>query len=219
MLITLASLSLPIVAFGLVSARRSAPQSSTPLHRIQSVSGPLVAVGGDAPAITWRDAVTGKEVSLSDFRGKPVLLFHGSYTCPPFRISAGLLEQIAKRYQGRVQSLFVYSREAHKFIGTTPQTKNPVTIEDREKAAHDLVQESGFTMPVLIDTLENKTEKLCDMIPSRVIVIDAHGKIAYLSGIPSSQIAFPVPAVLDRLLAKTSDGTSSKPLPSGRESD
>jgi hypothetical protein len=68
-------------------------------------------------------------------------------------------------------------------------------------AARDVVQEHGLSMPILIDTLQNRVEKVCGNIPSRILVIDAQGKIAFISDKdPRSTNAFPVPAVLDRLL-------------------
>ena len=76
LLVSLASLSIPIAAIGLVTANRLSQHESRSFSRIRSVSGPNVKVGGNAPTIVWKDAATGKEVSLSDLRGKPVMLFH-----------------------------------------------------------------------------------------------------------------------------------------------
>lgn len=191
-------------------------RKSTPFSMIQSVSDSRVVVGDAAPAITWQDAASGKTIHLSDLAGKPVVLYSGSYTCPPFRVAAGMIEGIAAQYRGRVHSFLVYSREAHPFIGTREYTRHPATIEDREKAARDLIADSGLTMPVLIDQLDNKVEKVCGSIPSRILVIDSAGKVAYLSGDPGSNMAMPIPGILDRLLAGEDPSSAGKPkeLPS-----
>lgn len=190
-----------------------------PFSTIQSVAGPRVEIGAPAPDISWHDGASGNTVRLSDFRGKPVVLYQGSYTCPPFRVAAGMIEQIARQYKGRVHSFFVYSREAHSFMGTAEYMRHPVTLNDRQRAARDLIRESGLTMPVLIDGLNNRMEKVCGNIPSRILVLDAQGKVAYLSGDPTSSMAFSVPGVLDRLLGTDDAPTNvaKKILPPGTE--
>lgn len=49
----------------------------------------------------------GKKVSLSDFRGKPLFVNFWSWWCPPCIKEAELLMNMAKKYEGKIEFLFV----------------------------------------------------------------------------------------------------------------
>jgi hypothetical protein len=97
----------------------------------------------------------------------------------------------------------VYSSEAHPTMGDRPYTLDPKTIADRRMAARDLATQTGLTIPILLDTLDNRVEKVFEGSPSRIFILDAKGVVTYIAGnYPSTNMAFPIPGVLDRLLAE-----------------
>ncbi len=82
------------------------------LDREARAGGPKL--NESAPDFSLREAGSGKQVTLHDFRGKsPVVLLFGSYTCPNFRSAAEPLKSMYLGYGARVPFLLVYIREAH----------------------------------------------------------------------------------------------------------
>ena len=103
----------------------------------------------------------------------------------------------------------IYIREAHPSDGwQVPQNKkdgfelkDPTNDAEREEVARDFAKQFKLKLPVLLDTIDDKTEKAYAGWPDRLYVIDARGKLAYV-GKPGPFGFQPkeLPAVLDRLL-------------------
>lgn len=74
------------------------------IHAAKTV--PPTAVGKPAPALTI-ESLDGKQVSLSDFRGEPVVVNFWASWCVPCRQEAPVLNAAAVKYAGRVQFLGV----------------------------------------------------------------------------------------------------------------
>ena len=83
--------------------------------------------------------------------------------------------------------------------------EDPRTLEERQKAAREFAMALNVTLPILVDTLDDKVDNLYGGWPDRVYVIDAAGKVALKGGlgpggfIPSVKAAS---TVLDKLTAK-----------------
>jgi hypothetical protein len=67
--------------------------------------------GAPAPDFALR-TLEGGRVSLSELRGRPVVLEFGSYTCPIFCGHVEPMEAVAERHP-EATFLVVYTREAH----------------------------------------------------------------------------------------------------------
>ncbi|MBI2061586.1 MAG: redoxin domain-containing protein [Nitrospirae bacterium] len=97
----------------------------------RSIPTPLI--GQPAPAFTLM-SLDGKEISLSDYAGRAVVLNFWSSWCVPCRDEADLLESIAQHFKGREVNV----------LG--------VNIQDEPEAAKKFVAEEGMTFPNVVDT-------------------------------------------------------------------
>lgn len=152
-------------------------------------SGP--AVDESAPDFTLRLQDGSGEITLSEeLKRKPVVLVFGNFTCGPFRAQAGNVDDLVRRYQNRARFLMVYVREAHPEQGwrmdfndrmkiTIPQ---PQTDAERIQVAGSCQKLLNLSVPMLVDTIDDKVGKAWSGMPSRLYVIDQSGRIAYQSG-------------------------------------
>lgn len=138
------------------------------------------------------ETVDGKQkIELKSLIGKkPIVLVFGNYTCGPYRITYGSVEDIRKRYAEEVEFVSVYVREAHPTDGwrmtfndrsgvVLPQ---PRTKSERVKVATECFSTLKMTMPLLVDDLDDHVGNLYSGMPSRLYLIDRDGKVAYKSG-------------------------------------
>jgi cytochrome oxidase Cu insertion factor (SCO1/SenC/PrrC family) len=72
---------------------------------------PGPALGTVAPDFRLLDTA-GVEHQLADFRGRPVVIEFGSYTCPIFCAQIGPMEMLADKHP-EAAFLVIYTREAH----------------------------------------------------------------------------------------------------------
>jgi hypothetical protein len=143
-----------------------------------------------APDFTLKTADGRDEVTLSRMaRHKPVVLVFGNYTCRPFRGQGGNLEKLHQRYKNRATFLAVYVREAHPSDGWRMEVndalgvtvRQPKTYSERVGVAQVCTRNMGLSFPVLVDTIEDAVNKQYCGVPSRLYLVDRHGKIAYKS--------------------------------------
>ena len=102
----------------------------------------------------------------------------------------------------------MYIREAHPTDGwALPKNKfqitDPKTEEERRKVAREFAAELKVSIPILVDTIDDKVESVYAGWPDRVYILDAAGRIVHKgatgpSGFTPSVVA--APGILDRLL-------------------
>jgi cytochrome c biogenesis protein CcmG, thiol:disulfide interchange protein DsbE len=90
--------------------------------------------GFTAPDFTL-DLLGGGEITLSDLRGKPVVLNIWATWCPPCREEMPAIEKVYRSY---------------KELGLVVIGLN-LTSQDSEQAISDFVQELGLTFPIALD--------------------------------------------------------------------
>lgn len=104
----------------------------------------------------------------------------------------------------------VYIREAHPTDGRQVVANireniliaDPKTLEERRKVAQEFAKQFKVSLPILVDTLDDRASRAYAAWPDRIYVIDAQGKIAYVGGPgPRGFRVEEVPPVLDRLLS------------------
>jgi len=78
------------------------------------------------------ETLDGRELALSDFRGKPVVMNFWASWCVPCRLEMPILSSAAQRYRDRVQ-----------FLG--------VNVLDRPEQARAFVRKLGMTFPSVRD--------------------------------------------------------------------
>ena len=105
--------------------------------------------------------------------------------------SVGPIEKLYATYKDRAHFYVVYIREAHPIDGwDVPNNKfritDPKTLEERQKAARDFAKSLELTLPILVDTMDDRVDNLYGGRPDRVYVIDADGKVALKGGMGPS---------------------------------
>lgn len=132
-----------------------------------------------------------KEITLSKLIGsKPVVLVFGNFTCGPFRMQAGNVEKLYRRYSDRATFVMVYVREAHPIDGwrmesndaVGVQLSQPQTYEERVSVARTCGERLALGFPMLVDTMDDQVGARYSGMPSRLYLIDGAGKVAYKSG-------------------------------------
>jgi thiol-disulfide isomerase/thioredoxin len=114
---------------------------------------------GAAPGFSVARLGQAGSVSLSDFRGRPVVMNFFASWCPPCRDELPTLSAAQRRVGGNVA-----------FVG--------IDVSDSTPAALDLVRSSGVTYPLGVDPNYKVTDGLYHLrgLPSTVF-IDAKGNI------------------------------------------
>jgi peroxiredoxin len=144
------------------------------LFQPSSESGPVggVGVGQPAPNFTLTDA-TGKAVTLTSFRGHPVIINFWARSCAPCRSETPLLQQFYQAHQS--DGLMILGINEGEPVSNMTQ----------------YIQEYNVTYPVLSDrTLQFGSEASYNPVPlPRTYFIDASGVVRAVSdGALSPQI-------------------------------
>jgi len=96
-----------------------------------SASGQGPEIGKTAPEFTLK-GLDGQEVSLSDLRGKPVLLNFWASWCGPCRLEMPFLQQIYEKWTGEGLVLLA------------------VNLQEDQNTVQEFVRNGGFTFPILL---------------------------------------------------------------------
>jgi thiol-disulfide isomerase/thioredoxin len=163
------------------SQRRSAMQAQ-PQGRVDLMPGMSSAAAGDssagqsqlrgkpAPAFTLLD-LNGKKVSLSDFKGRPLVVnFWGTY-CAPCKIEMPWLEEFSKKY----------AADGLQVVGVTYDSE-----VGRDTIARD-AQQLGVTYPILLSTPKAEKDYLSgtDALPMSFYVDKTGTVIEVTAGLGS----------------------------------
>lgn len=121
---------------------------------------------------------------------KPVVLVFGNFTCGPFRSLYPAVDELAVRYRDDATFLAVYVREAHPTDGwlmdsntqVGVQTAQPQTFDARVAVAQQCHTKLKYSMPLLVDEIDDPVGNAYSGMPARLYVIDAAGQVAFKSG-------------------------------------
>jgi len=120
------------------------------------------------------------------------------------------MQALYEAYKDKVAFLFVYVREAHpvrqgKEGGAEARSPKDIaqtrSLAERAMAATDCLRGLKVTLPVLIDTMDGKTEKGYGGHPAGTAVIDRDGRIGFTSRGPGGIKPKDAEKVLKKLLA------------------
>jgi len=92
-----------------------------------------------------------------------------------------------QQYGDRVNFQTVYIREAHPLDEWQMDAnekedvcyRQPRTLEERVLIANDFVKRFNYPIPLAIDTMDDKTEKVYAGWPERFYIVDRSGTIVY----------------------------------------
>ena len=90
-------------------------------------------------------------------------------------------------YKDRAAFVFVYIQEAHPSDGWQVESNTqegvifpqPQKWVERQSVAQTCCERLDLSMPTVVDTIDNKVDKLYAGWPERIFIIDRDGKIAY----------------------------------------
>jgi thiol-disulfide isomerase/thioredoxin len=147
-------------------------------------------VGEQAPDFGLKTHDGKQTIRLSELRGsKPVVLVFGNFTCGPFRSLFPAVDEIAQRYKDEASFIGVYVREAHPSDGwhmpsndRVVKVAQPKTYEERVGVAQQCQANLRYSMPLLVDEINDPVGNAYSGMPARLYVIDREGKVAYKGG-------------------------------------
>ncbi len=97
------------------------------------------------------------------------------------------MDEIRSKFENRAEFLTVYIKEAHpedEWQMTVNEKQGvcyaqPQTLAERVMIANDFIERFQYTMPLVVDPLENPAEDAFAAWPERLYVIGVDGRIAY----------------------------------------
>jgi thiol-disulfide isomerase/thioredoxin len=128
-------------------------------------------LGEVAPDFELPDLAGGRH-RLSGWRGRPVVVEFGSYTCPMFCDRIPAMEDVAAAHPEAV-FVVVYSREAHPGERTGPHASD----DDKRAAARRLAAEEPLSRLLLVDSLEGEVHRAYGAVWDPVFVLDRDGRV------------------------------------------
>jgi hypothetical protein len=104
------------------------------------------------------------------------------------------MNEIFETYKERMDFFLVYIREAHPSDGWQVRSNlddhveflEPTTDDERAQLAGTCMLDLGFTMPALLDNMQNEVDAKYAALPERLYVLDAAGKV-FFRGIMGSR--------------------------------
>ena len=152
--------TLVIIAAGLL--RPNAPQSTSTQARSSSIK-----VGIVAPAFTLTTPA-GKQVSLSDFRGKPVMLNFWYATCPDCLAETPGMQKFYTSQHTRGKDFVILG----------------VNVVDDAQVVTQFMQQRGLTYPVVLDQDQHVMVLYNINVTPTSYFIDRHGIIRVIASGP-----------------------------------
>lgn len=147
--------------------------------------------GDLAPDFSLKTHDGSRQIRLSEVVGsKPVVLVFGNFTCGPFRSMYAGIEDIYGRFKDDAVFIGVYVREAHPTDGWKMESNakvgvsvaQPKTYEERKEVASQCHSLLKYSIPLLVDEIDDPTGNAYSGMPARLYVIDRTGHVTYKSG-------------------------------------
>ncbi len=128
----------------------------------------MVPLGSPAPAFELPDVVSGRNVRLQDFAGKPLLVVFMSNHCPYARHVEAKLAEVANAYAGRgVAAVWISSNDVENYPADAP-----------EKLAEQ-ARRVGANFPYLHDETQEVAKAYKAMCTPDLYLYDAEHKLFY----------------------------------------
>ncbi|HMB95834.1 MAG TPA: redoxin domain-containing protein, partial [Tepidisphaeraceae bacterium] len=167
----------------------SAPSATTEPADHADTMLPLtepLQIGQPAPDFVLKK-LNNETVQLSSLKGKIVLLVFGSYSSPIFRQHVPALEQIKREYFPHINPFIIYTRESYpsgewdvqrnKQEGISiAQPSDMQTRINQAMQAHDGLH---LSVPILIDSMDNKTASDYSGFTNAAVLIGRDGKVLF----------------------------------------
>ena len=127
------------------------------------------------PAIDFPlTGLDGKEVRISDFRGKWLVIETGSSTCSMYTKNIPGMKELRAQHPD-VEFILAYVREAHP----GERLHQHQTFDEKMTAAKTLAQKYDEDRPILVDQLSGKFHITYGAMPNIIYVINPQGIVHY----------------------------------------
>lgn len=169
------------------------------LNGIGYFEGRGVALGDTVPALTVYK-LDGSSAKLSEcWRDRPALVVTGSLTCDITRERIDQLNALARRFDGRIHIVLLYTLEAmpsdvpapgpagealaeRPGDTDTPVRAQPKTLADRIQLATELRDTCGVQAAILVDDMDNTAWSAFGLAPAMAALITPDSKIVVKQG-------------------------------------
>jgi hypothetical protein len=127
----------------------------------------------------------GRPVQLSSFMGRVLVVLFGNHTSPSFRERVADYEQLRRQFANRAEFLIIYTRESHP-VGEWEVDRNkrdklaieqPASLDERKAIAQQAKQTLKITIPMAIDSMDDRTAQSYDGFTSAAAVIGRDGTV------------------------------------------
>ena len=148
----------------------------------------VLKAGDKAPDFQLPMAGSDKEISLSELiRERPAVLVFGSISCSPFRQRIEEVERLYHDYKDKVNFVMIYIREAHPdsviMVKTAEggEALQKFTQTDDNELRNQHAETCNRTLklpfPLLVDTVDNKTNNAYSGWPIRLVIVGTDGRV------------------------------------------
>ncbi len=163
----------------------------------------MIALGTAAPDFTLPDVVTGKKVSLSDFKGKKaVLVMFICRHCPYVQHVKAELARLGKDYpKSDVGIIAISSNDAENYPDDAPASLKQMAIEE------------GFGFPLLYDETQEVAHRYKALCTPDFFLFDKNLKLAYRGQLDDSRPGNNKPVTGKDLRAAIDAVTAGRPVP------
>ena len=121
-------------------------------------------------------ALDGREVALSDYKGRWLVLETGSLTCPMFVKNIDPLREVKARHPD-VEFLVIYVREAHPGARRGPSRD----LANKIALAKEMQASFGEHREILVDGVDGAMHRAYGALPNMVYVVNPEGQVIYRS--------------------------------------
>lgn len=184
LLVMLAALIAVVVAVIFWPVDVTASRAEYPSQQDDIAATTLINAGDVAPDFTV-EMLDGKKVTLSQLRGKVVLVSFWATWCPPCRLELShMQEDVIDRFAGQDVVVLPISRG-----------------EERAKV-EGYIKKMGYTFPIGLDTTQDIYRKYASNYIPRSVVVGRDGVVAYVGVGYDEQIAKEIENAIVEALAK-----------------
>ena len=160
----------------------SATNSSVPTAQDDIEATTLIHAGDIAPDFTV-EMLDGSKVTLSELRGKVVLVGFWATWCPPCRLELSHMQKdVIDRFAGK--DLVVL----------------PISRGEKRKTVEDYIAKMGYTFPIGLDGDQSIYKKYASNYSPRSFVVGRDGKVVYVAVGYDEQIAKEIDTAISEAL-------------------
>lgn len=171
-----------VVAIIFWPVEASATNSSVPTAQDDIEATTLIHAGDIAPNFTV-EMLDGSKVTLSELRGKVVLVGFWATWCPPCRLELSHMQKdVIDRFAGK--DLVVL----------------PISRGEKRKTVEDYIAKMGYTFPIGLDGDQSIYKKYASNYIPRSFVVGRDGKVVYVAVGYDEQIAKEIDTAISEAL-------------------